>query len=575
MTIDVRELSLKEIRPDPSQPRKHYDDETLKELAASIKSNRVYEPILVRPKGKGYMIVFGERRFRASKLAGKETIPCMIRDMTDEETLEAQLVENMHRVDPHPMDEAVAFHRFVTMKKLTVEELCARIGKKEFYVRQRLRLNDLTLEWQTVFFRNIILVSDALKIAQLPRDTQEAFYENNIDEHELPKASYKLTFTSQDFDRYKGELQKATFDLADKNLIPDAGACTTCVFNTAYQSLFPGDVNSPRCTRISCFTNKTKLSFKYTMAIVKQDPTVVFVNESGAGSKVAKELEKENLPVLMYNDYMSIEAPDKPDWEEFKEENEDLLDQNEMAAHFSKALSDYDQQAKEYQQKIDSGNFVKAFVVDGEDAGKIKYIKLIKKKGIAALVEGTSTQAIPDDAVDAKAEIERLQDNEKRAKQLDLVKVHNQVKENLDKHQPYLTSHKGLSRNELIATVIMIASFSQRMRSYLDKTFVTNVYGDGIELFDRLATKNDEELRCVAYRAIRHALLERLISGPSIEQDPARHSAAASIRAISLDYFPDTIKTFEEAQGKTAAARIERVNKRVEALQKKLIPKRH
>ncbi|MBK7885509.1 MAG: ParB/RepB/Spo0J family partition protein [Chitinophagaceae bacterium] len=100
------------------------------ELVESIKTNGVLQPILVRPKGKGYMLVCGERRYRATKEAGLTEVPAVIREMTDDEALEAQIIENLQRKDVHPMEEAVAFNSLIENKKYSVIEVAARVGKK-------------------------------------------------------------------------------------------------------------------------------------------------------------------------------------------------------------------------------------------------------------------------------------------------------------------------------------------------------------------------------------------------------------------------------------------------------------
>jgi len=141
MTTEIAELSMNSIVPDPNQPRKSFNEESLKELAASIGEHGLLHPILVRPIANGkYQIVHGERRFRACKLLGLETVKAEIRNITDNEALEIQLIENLQREDLNPIEEAETFQRMVEELGYTHEELAKRIGKSREYVTNKLRL---------------------------------------------------------------------------------------------------------------------------------------------------------------------------------------------------------------------------------------------------------------------------------------------------------------------------------------------------------------------------------------------------------------------------------------------------
>ena len=137
------ELNISEIRPNPYQPRKEFDDEGLKELAESIKVNGVFQPILVRQSISGYELVAGERRLRASKLAGKKTIPAIIVDFNDQQMMEISLLENIQRKDLTPIEEASAYDQLIRKLNYTQDELAKRIGKSRTNVTNMLRLLNL------------------------------------------------------------------------------------------------------------------------------------------------------------------------------------------------------------------------------------------------------------------------------------------------------------------------------------------------------------------------------------------------------------------------------------------------
>ncbi|MDE6491799.1 MAG: ParB/RepB/Spo0J family partition protein [Lactobacillus sp.] len=144
---EIQELNLSEIRPNPYQPRKTFDDKSLKELSDSIKENGVFQPIIVRKSVNGYEIIAGERRFRASKLAKKETIPAIIRKFDESEMMEVAVLENLQREDLTPLEEAQAYDMLQKNLGLTQEEVSKRMGKSRPYIANYLRL--LTLPNKT------------------------------------------------------------------------------------------------------------------------------------------------------------------------------------------------------------------------------------------------------------------------------------------------------------------------------------------------------------------------------------------------------------------------------------------
>ena len=141
----VYELDLKDVYPNPSQPRKIFEPKALDELASSIKVNGVIMPIVVNKDENGrYMIIAGERRFRASKIAGKDTIPAIVKDYDDRKIQEISLIENLQREDLNPIEAATAMKQLMDDYGLTQEELSERIGKSRSAVANTLRL--LTLD---------------------------------------------------------------------------------------------------------------------------------------------------------------------------------------------------------------------------------------------------------------------------------------------------------------------------------------------------------------------------------------------------------------------------------------------
>ncbi len=136
----VREIPIEKVVPNPSQPRMTWHEDTLQELAASIREHGVLQPILVRPAGDRYEIIAGERRWRASKLAGKETIPSIVERFDDATALEIALIENLQREDLSPLDEAFIYQKMTAELGYSIRGLAAKLGKDKGYIENRLRL---------------------------------------------------------------------------------------------------------------------------------------------------------------------------------------------------------------------------------------------------------------------------------------------------------------------------------------------------------------------------------------------------------------------------------------------------
>lgn len=125
----VQEVNIKEIRPNPYQPRKQFEENALEELKASIKEYGILQPLVIRKSVKGYQLVAGERRLRAAQLAGLKRVPVVVRDFTDEQVMEIALIENLQRENLNPMEIAQAYQKLMSTFSLTQEELAEKVGK--------------------------------------------------------------------------------------------------------------------------------------------------------------------------------------------------------------------------------------------------------------------------------------------------------------------------------------------------------------------------------------------------------------------------------------------------------------
>lgn len=164
----VVEISLDDIRPNPYQPRKTFDDEALAELADSIRKTGVFQPIILRQSAvKGYEIVAGERRVRASKLAGKQSIPAIVRPLDETAMIEIAVIENLQREDLNPLEEAEAYQMLMTKLSLTQVEVAQRIGKSRPYIANYLRLLGLPLAIKKMLQNNQLSMAQARTLLAL------------------------------------------------------------------------------------------------------------------------------------------------------------------------------------------------------------------------------------------------------------------------------------------------------------------------------------------------------------------------------------------------------------------------
>ena len=173
---NAEDMSLDKITANPNQPRKNFDEQALRELAESIKKHGVIMPIVVNDNGDGsYMIIAGERRFRASKLAGKNTIPVVIRNYSDREIKEISLIENLQREDLNPIEAATAMKQLMIDYKLTQDDLAERIGKSRPAIANTLRLLHLCPEVMSLVSEGKLSAGHARTIVLLPAEEQIMF----------------------------------------------------------------------------------------------------------------------------------------------------------------------------------------------------------------------------------------------------------------------------------------------------------------------------------------------------------------------------------------------------------------
>ena len=213
-TIQTRELLIDEISPNRFQPRKYFDDDKLEELVTSISENGILQPVVVQKSDTGYELVAGERRWRASKKAGLKKIPAMIREVSDTKALELAIIENIHRQDLNPIEEAEAYKRLAEDFSLTQEMIAEKVGKSRAAIANILRLLNLSRNIQENLISGKLSMGHARALLGL---------ENNGQMHvmcqEILKQGLTVRQTESKVNRLKKpEMLKLTSSMKKKNI---------------------------------------------------------------------------------------------------------------------------------------------------------------------------------------------------------------------------------------------------------------------------------------------------------------------------------------------------------------------
>lgn len=253
--IYISETAAQEAR------RKHFNKQELEELVTSIAEFGVLQPIIVRarPAAGGYTheLVAGERRFLAADEAGLKKIPAVVRELTDEQVLEVQLIENLQRKDLHPMQEAEGYHELMEKHGHTADELADRLGKSKAYVYGRLKLLALCKQAREAFYSDAISASVALLIARIPGDKLQEQALRDLTGYDEQVSYRRAAQIIQE--NYMLRLKGAPFPVNDPDLHKQAGPCSSCPKRTGNQPELFGDIESADvCTDPVCFGVKRR-----------------------------------------------------------------------------------------------------------------------------------------------------------------------------------------------------------------------------------------------------------------------------------------------------------------------------
>lgn len=419
------DLSLNIIKIGKTNPRKTFDDKSLDELSQSIKEKGVLQPILVRPKGKNYELICGERRYRAAKMAKLKWMPANIRELSDDEAFEMQIIENLERKDVHPIEEAEAFKRMLDSGKYQLADIAAKMAKPESFIAQRLKLTELIDDIKKDFFNDELGIGHAIQLARLDPEHQKEIFEKSKMGWDPGYGTIKQLKGKIENGLYN--LEEAPFDTADENLFKKAGSCLNCPKRSGSNPTLFGDVeNENTCFDTGCYSTKIQSHLINTVSgIINEgkDTPILKDSYSDVDPEVVQLAKDHKIPILK-------------EWDDFHSYSYDKKDVKR-----------------------------KGFYVSGRDTGKFKMVFISSKSDNKVSGEENSVQE----------QIEKIETRAARSLELDDEKVWNAVRNggNEDAEfkvdtQGFLDKTEKLSVREKWALLIAI----EKNCHYLDIPFL-------------------------------------------------------------------------------------------------------
>lgn len=403
---NITMVALANVQPSSYNPRKNFDGESLAELAESIRQQGVLQPIGVRPTEENrFEIVFGERRFRASLMAGLEEIPAIVMEISDEQAEEMAVTENLQRKDVTPIEEANAYQRLLESGRHDVQSLAVQFGKNESYIRTRLKFVSLIPEIAQLLEQDEITISVASEICRYGEDIQREVYETHLKEG-VQYNSWRGMKASEVAKKIE---QQYTADLARYSF--DKTLCLSCPHNTNNMMLFC-EGGCGNCANRTCLAemNAAYLTEK-AVQFVEQYPAVSLCHqEYNYNETVVERLTAMGYEVECLKTYATAypETPEAPEKEEYGTSEE-----------YEEAYKEYEQDFSDYMEQCKA--------IHGQaEAGEITlYIRIEQKEVVLCYLKNAASNANGTDGTVEKplSPVEKLEKQDKRNKEIALEKT--------------------------------------------------------------------------------------------------------------------------------------------------------
>ena len=404
---NIASVALADIQPSNYNPRKTFDEASLAELAESIRQQGVLQPIGVRPIDENrFEVVFGERRYRASLMAGLETVPAVIYEVSDEVAEEMAVTENLQRKDVTPIEEANAYQKLIESGRHDVHSLAVQFGKSEDYIRTRLKFTTLIPEIAALLETDEITISVASEICRYGEDIQSEVY----DRHQKEGVIYGSWRGMKAVDVAKRIESDYTTDLDRYSF--DKTLCKSCPHNTNNMMLFC-EGSCGKCANRKCLEDMN-MAYLVERAVQMsgEHPTAMLArsayNSNDMAVKRLVELgyEVETLPY--YTDYP--EMPEEPEADDY-----------ETTEEYEEARKDYEQEQEDYKAECED-------ILRGSTEGDISLYVIIGRNDISlGYVETSAMNMAGNDASSAGEKqlspLEKLEKQDKRNKEIAIEKT--------------------------------------------------------------------------------------------------------------------------------------------------------
>lgn len=561
--LKIENLPIAKVNPDPMQPRKTFDEKLLEQLSESIEKHGVLQPITVRKSKKDYIIVMGERRYRASKLAGKKTIPCIVRTYKDDDVLEVQIIENLQRQDVEPTEEAEAI-AFLS-EKYAPAEIAKRLGRTDNFIRQRLKLAGL-IEGFKHFVRNgEMTITLGVGVALFEPEEQQMMLETmgeDFNAHQINRMIKDQTY----------DLEKASFDVKDKELVPKAGSCIECPFNAANQGNLFGE-DKMVCTKSACFETKKTKSFLNLIEKSKKENILLIPEirqywaDDESNQLIISQLEKNGLKVYLLDDVEIIENPIEPTIDGIKTEYQHYeLSDDELKRKLREAVQDYEEELEIYFSAQENG-FVNGIIFHPETyQNKEVYVKVIEKPKnesndySAPLTDRKMADCTPEE------QIVKINKREVRKKQIDNNKQFEEVVKMI-RETKYINTKKTLSVDEMVA--FSISLFENNVDYMSQQKYFSGLLGDTskmtkVEIFENFKKKFKKE---IFHKLIRYMLTKQVHFG---ESNHVNNLTNISFYNAMQGFYKSKIAGIEKEYAEKRSKREERLKERIAVLEKKI-----
>ena len=561
--LQIENLSIAKVIPDPMQPRKTFNEDALKQLSESIKKHGVLQPITVRKSGNDFIIVMGERRYRASKLANKKSIPCIFREYKNNDVLEIQIIENLQRQDVEPTEEAEAIAYL--SERYAPTEIAKRLGRTDNFIRQRLKLAGLIDGFKHFVRNGEMTISLGVGVALFEPEEQQMMLETmgeDFNAHQINRMIKDQTY----------DLEKTSFDVADKKLVPKAGSCIECPFNAANQGNLFGE-GKMVCTKAACFETKKSKSFLNLIEKSKKENILLIpeIRQYWADDEnnqlIISQLEKNKLKVYLLDDVEIIENPIEPTIEAIQKEYQHYdYSEDELKEELDEAMQNYKEALEKFNSAKEDG--FKNGIVFHPDSFQHKeiFLKIVEKSKndsteySAPLANRKMADCTP------KEQIVKINEREIRKKQIENNKQFEEVVEMI-RETKYIDTKKTLSTDEMAA--FSISLFENNVDYMSQQKYFSKFLGDTskmtkVEMVENFKKNFKKE---IFHKLIRYMLTKQVHFG---ESNHVNNLTNISFYNAMQGYYKSKIAGIEKEYAEKRDKREARLKERITVLEKKI-----